>query len=68
MHLKIRSKALELYNTFRSAISKTGNPNNVHDHIKECAKASCDKVLIELTKDKERSEFYRAVRLEIDKL
>jgi len=68
METKERATAKEFYNTFQSAIWKNGNPNHIDEHVKECAKACCDKLCNEVVKDKERYDFFKAVRTEIDKL
>lgn len=63
-----QEKAKELYNTFESAIFKNGNPNNIKQHIKECAKACCDKLINESTGNKTRMDFYREVKQAIQAL
>jgi len=64
--MKEKEKAIELLNTFKTVLKDNSNISTTNTIIKRLSKASCDKILIEVTGNKERYDFYLRVKEEID--
>lgn len=66
--MEAKERANEFYNTFKTALQVNDMRIGANPFVKECAKACCDKLCNEVTGNKEKYDYYKEVRSEIDKL
>lgn len=60
---KAKAKAQELYNTYKTVLGISDTPTlEERIKIRECVKACIDKLLIEVTGNKDRTHFYYEVK------
>jgi hypothetical protein len=64
----VAEKAKEFYNTFKTVLQVNDMRAEANPFVKECAKACCDKLCNEVTGNKDKYDYYKAVRNAIDVL